>query len=161
MEPRLAHHPHTPMPETRQRLADAHSPAYLHPNTTSWVAMTLINFKVNPTVEIDGTVVAIAEDGETQTRVVAFIQRIAIDDSFPQYHLTDDERVGLIESDSNRAVISRIISVKYARQETRPYHSFGSTLPLVAIAKGDLQRAPRLSDDYLLAAREAKFRQRS
>jgi hypothetical protein len=128
------------------------------PPQQAGATMTLTNFKVNPTVEVDGALVVIADDGDT--RVVAFIERVAIDDSFPQHHLTDDERVGLVGSHGNLAVISRIISAKYARGETQPYHRFGSTLPLVEIGKGDLKAAPPLSEDYLLVARGAGYKAR-
>jgi hypothetical protein len=118
-------------------------------------AKTLTNFEVAPTPEIDGLIVVKADDGDT--RVAAFITREAIDDSFPQYRLTDDERVGLVGSNSNLKVIGDIISAKYARGEACPYNSFGSTILRIDVGYDDLRTGPRLSDDYLLVARGASF----
>jgi hypothetical protein len=117
--------------------------------------MTLTNFAVQPT-PVDYSIVVKADDGEK--RVAAFIARKAISDSFPQHHLTDAERGGLVNS--NLEVIGEVISNKYARGEAKPYHRFESTILRVDIRYDDLQSASRLSDDYLLVARGAGFRQR-
>jgi hypothetical protein len=118
--------------------------------------MTLTNFWVHPNLEIDvdtnsRAVIITADAGATQ--VVAFITLETIDDSFPQHHLTNNERIGLVNS--NLVVICDIISAKYARGDVHPHHSARSTIPRIDISSGDLQMGPRLSDDYLVVARGA------
>jgi hypothetical protein len=120
--------------------------------------MTLADFSVQPTPDVGNSIVVKADDDDK--RVVAFISRKAIDDSFPQHQLTEPERVGLVGSSNNLAVIGEIISGKYARGEAKPYPRFGSTILRVDIDYADLRDWPRLSDDYLLVARGAGYRQR-
>ncbi len=111
--------------------------------------MALTKFAVQPTPEVDYSIVVKADDGGK--RVAAFIAREAISDSFPRHRLTEAERCGLVNS--NLAVIGEVISDKYARGEAKPYDRFGSTILRVDIEYDDLRSGPRLSDDYLLVAR--------
>jgi hypothetical protein len=128
------------------------------PQQQRGVAVTLTSFDVQPIPEVDGSIVVKADDGDK--RIAAFITRTAIADSFPQHHLDDAERIGLVGSNSNLTIIGEVISEKYARGEAKPYHRFGSTILRVDIGYDDLKDRPKLSDDYLLVARGAGFKQR-
>jgi hypothetical protein len=110
--------------------------------------------------DVDGSVVVVANDGKQ--RVVAFVGREALDDYSSKYLgrqcLNYQQRIFLLRSENNLAVVAKTISDKYERGETSPYHRYGSTLPRVDISLADLERGPRLEVAPLIVLDGAGFK---
>lgn len=97
--------------------------------------MTLSNFGVEYHYDSPLQVLVHAFDGRNM--VLAFIDRAAVDDAFPNRPLSKAARKWLV--DRNLGVIGELIAAKYDRGEVTTYRGMaGQTFPRVDIETDDL-----------------------